>query len=235
MAVNVVGDVLRELKIMGFPLPIFPKKLVSGPFIFTGSLPDNTTTVQDLTVGTAQASDPNLTGIFGVNGASAEKSKVILYITGVDLILDLGSENLDSSVIRQLRQNARLMHQHGSELLRYRALAADFRDNAKQLSFVDSDLTAGGTRIVGSGEAGLTFFDPWLVDLQVDTFNIANTVAVNTSAAVPFTLIVHGAAIRGGAISSDDLVSVCQCDTPEKQKQRYQEILSARVIQRVTR
>lgn len=235
MAQPLVKDVLRELKIMGFPLPVFPKKLVPGPFIFSGSLPDNATTVQDLTIGTAQASDPNLTGIFGVSGASSEKSKVILYVTGVDLILDLGGENLDTSIIRQLRQNVRLMHQHGSELLRYRALAADFRDNVKALSFVDSDLAAGGTRSVGSGEAGLTFFDPWLIDLQVDTFNVATTVAVNTGAAVPFTLIVHGAAIRGGSISSDDLVSICQCETPEQQKQRYQEILSARVIQRVTR
>lgn len=206
------SQIMRELEIMGYPEPFLPRYVQPGPFIFTGTIPDNTVVPIDLTLQASFADDAQMALLLGAN---ANDPNVLMYITAARIYFDFTGEPLDSVVMHQYRARLFLDHSANGDIRRLHPLFGDVVDDRNSVAATGTNATP----VVfdsSNGESFTRFVYPWLVDLASDTFQLLPQVATNIAQAggTPFKMALYGAAWQSQSLSAVDFRDVC--GLPEK-------------------
>ena len=181
MASNALMNILVGLGIDP-PQNIDPVK--EGPFTFEGVLPDNGTTPVSL-VAAAAITSKNLQSLGGLNN----NPEILILATAFELRLHTAAE-ADPADLELLKRYTYINHQPSGGAPYYFEIGP----------MAGSMLSRGVGALAAGASTGGYFADgrvlvptvPRLIDLNVDTFEIAPETAVDTGATVPFTLQVYG-------------------------------------------
>lgn len=200
------AQLARELAVIsGYPdisdMMVPSPGFLRGPFEFQGSLPDNSIVAVDLTDGD-QLIDSKYRFAFGSGVTdTTDKLKATLVVFGLELYLTPGAETPAdiAALSRRLYVHHKPKGSGGVERVEHITRGT----NAGGRTSTAVSTTATTTTMRAASADGIRrrciFEAPFIVDMTVDTFEIAANLAVDMSAVVPFDGLLYGFAVGGNA------------------------------------
>lgn len=204
-SIGLTARVRNILTSLGAPNPQGVGPVEVGPFAFGVTLPDNDSTLVDLTL----AANIYAPGIRANLGGSANNPDCVVLVTGV--LLELSPADLVDADLSGLLRNVVLKHTPQEGKARYIALGTATRTaaHAVAVSAVDADeATLTEVQRTSRHAMPLDLVDaPLVVDMSVDSLECGTFQAVNQAAAIASTLWLYGFAWSG----SQGKPSVADC------------------------